>query len=273
MENQSWSFYVGGVLERRRAPILIEIVEQKPMEVFLVAVGAVACSVIADEIGDTTKRDRGFEAIGVPHDPVGHVAAVAAAGHAQPVPIDPRILLQHRVHAGHYVLVIHATPIVGDAAFELLTITGGAARIAEEDRVAAGRVNLKFVIPVHAVLSGGPSVNAEDHRIFFAGIKAYRLHQKTVNGPMIGTGVRNSLHSCRIQLIPQFRIDPRQLAFNAAVQARDVKIIQAPKIVRKIGHHTGLFVDVESVYAAFTLSNGRDVARSQVDAKDLQGAL
>src|ERR1700730_2076590 len=52
IQNQRWCLDVLGVLERRSVPVLVEIIEQESVEVVLVAVGAVARSVVADEVGN-----------------------------------------------------------------------------------------------------------------------------------------------------------------------------------------------------------------------------
>src|SRR5215472_165212 len=77
MKNQSWRFDVAGVLQRRGVPVLIEVVEEEALKVRLVAVGAVARAVVADEIGYGAESNRGLEAIRVADNPVGHVATVA----------------------------------------------------------------------------------------------------------------------------------------------------------------------------------------------------
>ena len=78
------------VLQRRRVPVEIVLLEDVAAEVVRVAVGAVARAVVADEVRDAAQRDRRLEARGVADDPVRHVAAVAAAGHAEAVRVDPR---------------------------------------------------------------------------------------------------------------------------------------------------------------------------------------
>src|SRR5205085_4003788 len=127
-----------------------------------------------------------FEAIRVADDPVGHEAAVAAAGDAQPVAVYPRILRQNHVDAAHDVCVIFATPLAHDAILDLLAVAGRAARVGEEDRPAARRVYLELLIPVDAILPCGAAVNAEDHRILLAFLPAERLHEKAVNPPAVG---------------------------------------------------------------------------------------
>src|SRR5260370_34093739 len=110
-------------------------------------------------------------------DPGGWVTAIAAAGHAHAVLIDPRIFFQRCVHAVHHVEVVFAAPFIDDAALELLAITGRPARIREQHRIALRRVDLKLVIPINAVLTRRPTMYAENHRIFLSGLPADRLNQ------------------------------------------------------------------------------------------------
>src|SRR5580698_2120125 len=95
------------------------------------------------------------------HNPIRHEAAIAAAGDAHPLRIDPGILLNRRVYPRHDVLVIHATPVIDDSALEFLPIPRRPARIAEEYRPSLRRVDLEFVIPIHAVLTRRSAVNAQ----------------------------------------------------------------------------------------------------------------
>src|SRR5260370_35851710 len=55
MQNQRRSLDIPSILERRSAPVLIEIVKQETIEVVLVAVSAIARPVVADEIGNAAQ--------------------------------------------------------------------------------------------------------------------------------------------------------------------------------------------------------------------------
>src|SRR5580700_2374115 len=129
------------------------------------------------------------------YNPIGHEAAVASAGHAHAIAIDPWILLQRGVDAGHDVLIVHRAPIVDDAAFELVAIPGGTARIAKEDRPTFGGVDLEFVIPIDTVLPGRSAVNAEYHWILLARLPAHRLYEEAVDIPAIGALISKPLHA------------------------------------------------------------------------------
>src|SRR5437660_367975 len=78
-------------------------------------------------------------------------AAVAPAGYAQPVAVDPWIFCENRIHAIHDVFVSFPAPIHFDRALEFLAVTAGAARIREEYGPSARRVDLKFVEPIDAI--------------------------------------------------------------------------------------------------------------------------
>src|SRR5205085_5348372 len=116
--------------------------------------------------------------------------AVAAAGHAQLVSVNPRVLFERGIHTCHHVLVIHAAPVVHNAALELLAVSGGSARIAEEHCPAFARIDLELVIPVHAILAGGSAVDAHHHWILPAGLPAYGLYDETIDVPAVGALVR-----------------------------------------------------------------------------------
>ena len=70
----------------------------------------------AHPVGDGALGRGGGEPVGVADDPVGHKAAIAAPGDAQPFLIDLGILFQHTVRKGHQVVVINGavfSPQVG----------------------------------------------------------------------------------------------------------------------------------------------------------------
>src|SRR5947208_2257623 len=116
------------------------------------AIGTVAGAVVGDEVGKAAERNGGLEAVGVADDPVCRVAAVAAAGDAHAVFIDPRIFLKSGIDAVHHVGIIVPAPLAVNTAFELLPVPGRTARICEQNGVSLCRINLKLVVPVNAIL-------------------------------------------------------------------------------------------------------------------------
>src|SRR5262245_18769182 len=101
MEDQRGSLHIFDVLQRRLVPVGFEFLEDIAAEIFGVTVGAVTCAVVADKVGDAAQGYGRFEPRGVADDPVRHESAIAAAGDAEPVLIDPRIFCKHRVDAIH----------------------------------------------------------------------------------------------------------------------------------------------------------------------------
>src|SRR5471030_256154 len=273
MQNQRRRLDVLGVLQRRRVPVLVELVKQESLEVFLVPVGAVARAVVADEIGDAAQRHRGLESRGVAQNPVGHIAAVTSAGHAQPLGVHPRILFERRIHARHHVLIVHAAPIVRDAPLELLPVAGRSARIAEKNRPPLGRVDLELLIPIHAVLARRPAVNAHHHGILLARLPADRLHEKSIDVPPVRALITQAFHGGHVQSRPEIRIQVRQLALARAVQGRRIKVVQVLEIVSQVSHHAGLLVDVEAANGALSGGHGRKLVAVRIHAENVRLAL
>ena len=165
-------------------------------------VGAVTRAIVGNKIRNTAQRHCGFEAIGVADDPVGHIAAITPAGHAHVILIDPGISFQRHIETIHDVEVIFAAPFADNAALELLAIAGRAARIRKQHRIAFRGVNLKLVIPVDAVLSGGSAVNAENQRILLACLPPDRLNEKAINVPIICALISEALDLGQLPLLP-----------------------------------------------------------------------
>src|SRR5262249_47663843 len=174
-------------------------------------------------------------------------AAVAAAGDAEAIPLDPRVLRQRRVDAVHDVDVVPAAPVQLDAALELLAVAGGAARVGEEHRPAVRRVDLELVIPVEAELAGRAAVNCQDHRILPARLPADRLHEEAVDVPAIRTLERHAFDRHQLQLLVERRVQVRELPRTPAVEIGDVEVVEVRRIVFAVGDPPALLVDVDEV--------------------------
>src|ERR1051325_5146870 len=210
MQNQSWRFDVARVLQRRAVPIQIHLLKNVAAEIGRVSVRAIAGTVIRNEVRETAQCDRRFEAICMTDDPVSHEAAIAATRHAHPILIDPWIFSERGIESVHDVLIIFAAPFTDDAALKLLTITGRAARVCEQHRVPVGRINLKLVIPIDAILPRRTAVNAENQRILFARLPINRLDEETIDVPIVRINLK--------LVIPIDAILPRRTAVNAENQ-------------------------------------------------------
>src|SRR6266404_506515 len=236
MQDQRRSLDVLCPLERRTVPIQIKLLEYITAKVAFVSVSPVASPVVADEVHHAPERDRRLEHVRVAYNPVGHVPAVASAGHSQPVAIDPRILLQDRLNAVHHILVVFATPLAYDATLELLAVAGRASRVCEEHRPAARGIHLKLVKPIDAVHSGGSSVNAEDHRVLLSFLPADGLDEEAVDIPSVSALVTDALDLLKLELTPKRVILSRQLSFVLTRDVRDVKIVKMFEVVCGIDH-------------------------------------
>src|SRR5262249_27957765 len=117
------------VFQWRPIPIGFKSIEYVPAEVFGVAILAVTGSLITDEIREAAQRDSGFEASRVAKYPIGQEAAIATAGHAEAIRINPGILRQYGIHAVHDIHVIFAAPLPLESQFKFFPVTCGASRI------------------------------------------------------------------------------------------------------------------------------------------------
>src|SRR4051812_15919450 len=166
MQHQGRGMDILRVLQGRRIPILLEVVEQKTLEIVRVTISAVPSPIVADEIRNGSQGHRGLEPVGMSHDPVRHESAVAAAGHSHSVRVNPIISFEDGIYAGHNVLVIHAAPVVDNPTFELLSVAGRSSRVTKKDGPTPRRIHLELVIPVDSVLSGRPPMHTQNQRIF-----------------------------------------------------------------------------------------------------------
>ena len=85
VEDQDRRGHLLDVRQRRKLPVPLDLVARRACQLALAEPRPdVAGAVERDEVGEAAHRDRRLEAVGVPDDPVRHVAAVAAAGHPEP---------------------------------------------------------------------------------------------------------------------------------------------------------------------------------------------
>jgi len=126
----------------------------------------IAGSIHRGQVGNTAVSDGGPEAIGMPHEPVCHEAAIAATSDAQTLLIDITPGDQ-RVHAGHDVQRVLLAPDPTHGKREFASIAATAARIGVEHHVALARLELHFVEEAIAVVGMRSAVNLQDQGIFF----------------------------------------------------------------------------------------------------------
>ena len=107
----------------------------------------------------------GAEAIRLADDPRREHAAARTAGDEQVVGVDVA-LRDHRIDAGHQVVVVIARIGVVDQVAEGFAVAGAAARVGVQHDVARRREQLQLGGVVRAVGGERPAVDLEDQRIF-----------------------------------------------------------------------------------------------------------
>src|SRR5258705_11004986 len=144
--------------------------------------------------------------------PIRHESTVAAARYSQPISINPRVALQHRVDTAHYIAIVFAAPLADDAAFKLLPVTGRASGIREEHCITVRGVDLKLVIPIDAILSGRSAMDAENHGILFPGLPVDWFDEEAIDVPIVGALVCEAFDIGKLQLPPQRLIEIGEFA-------------------------------------------------------------
>ena len=127
---------------------------------------------VADQIaGHAALGDVALEAAFlVGGDVVGHVAAVAAAGHAQAIEVDPGAAADGLVHEGQQILI--GAAIVGSLDVLMLwAIAAGAPRVAVNDCKAFGGQTLVFHGQAVGVEGMGAAVDIQNSGVLFVGVE------------------------------------------------------------------------------------------------------
>src|SRR5581483_4448782 len=128
-------------------------------------------------------------------------------------------------------------------------------------------VNLKFVEPVNAVHSRRAAVDAQDHRIFLPLFPAERFDEKAVNVPSVGALVSDALNVLKLEFLPEWRVQMRQLFFVAAREVGDVKVIEVPEVIDRINELVRLIVDVHVAHRARAGSDRANLSGGRINAK------
>src|SRR6266404_7255289 len=187
MQYQSRSLNVFCVFQRRPFPVEIKPVEYVSPKIRRVAISAISCAIVGNEVGDTAECDCGFEPVRVSHDPIGHEAAITPARDAKAISIYPGITFQRRVDAVRNVDIVFTAPLTYYPAFKLLTITGRTSWIGKQHCITLRRIDLKLLIPIDAILARRPTVHAENHWILFTILPADRFYEEAINVPVVRT--------------------------------------------------------------------------------------
>ena len=112
-------------------------------------------------VGDGTLGNGGTKPVCMADNPVGHKAAVGAAGHAHAGGVDHGIGLEHDVGKLHQVVVVVGAVMAPDVG-KGVALSVGAARIAVEDEVAGVGPHLHLVVVELAEQGARTAVNMQN---------------------------------------------------------------------------------------------------------------
>ena len=209
----------------------------------------------ADPVGDRPLGSGADKPVGVADDPVGHKAAVAAAGLADLRPVDLGVGVQHRVGEVHQVLVVGLAVMAADI-HKLVVPAVAAHRVAVEDKVAHVRPDLHLMVEDRAVGRLGAAVDIQDRRVFLFGVEVLREQHPSADRPAFAFDADR----LRDGDVFPFQDGVVEVADPLHLTGREVRFIQFLQTVVIEGHHQRLaarFGDVEPVDAAFLLDDRR----------------
>ena len=164
---------------------MLHVLPRRTWEPVLGAVDVhVSCQHPAVPVDHGLGHHRGAEAIRLADDPAAQHATTASAGDEHVLVVDVSSC-NHRVYAGHEVVVVEARIGVVDQIAELLSVAGAAPRVGVQHHIPGGCVELNLGGEAIAVVGERPAVNFEEQRILVAGIEIGRLHNPTLNAAPI----------------------------------------------------------------------------------------
>ena len=132
-----------------------------------------------DKVGNAPHGTGSLEPLGVADDPVGHVAAIGPAAHAQPIRVHVRITAKHLIGEVHQILVIDGAPPTYQIEV-ILPPTVAAVGICIEHEPTAGGQQLHLMVVLGTVGRLGAAVNVQ-----YAGILLPRLVSGGADDPAI----------------------------------------------------------------------------------------
>ena len=179
------------IFQRGQSPELFRVVVDVSVTLVPGKVEAdVRHAVEAEPVGDGPLGGGAAEPVRVADDPVGHKAAVAAAGLADPGRVDLGVLGQHRVGEVHQVDIIRV-PVVAPDVHEHVVPAVAAHGVAEEDEVAQGGPNLHLMVEDRAVDGLGAPVDVQHRGVFLGGIEVSGLQNPALDLPAPALDVQN----------------------------------------------------------------------------------
>ena len=163
-----------GVLHGAVPPELFDVRPDGRAALILRKVRAnVGHAVKACPVRDRALAGAGAEAVGVADDPVGHEAAVGAAGLKEVVCVHLGITRERRVAEGHEVVKVDRAVLAANVHERAAPVAAGG--VAKDDKVATACPVLHLMVENGAVDGLGTAVNVEDDGVLFARFEVHRL--------------------------------------------------------------------------------------------------
>ena len=220
MDDQRGRLEVSGEVVRRPLLVHLFVGPGRALELPLREPQLLGSAVLAGQVVDARVREQALEAVSVAQNPVGHVAAVAAAAGADAGLVHERQRL-NVVHRLHDVGVDLAAPVGADLVHELLPPAGTAARVGRHHHVAGRGEQLHVPAEVEAVVPGAlrAAVDEHDHGVFLRRVEAGRLDEPTLHLRALGPFDTDGLGGIHLQLGQQGVVDVRDLRGAAGARA------------------------------------------------------
>ena len=223
-DDQGRGLDLGHLAERRARPVSGRIFpRQRPQPIRAEEGRRVGGERHAGPVDDGLLRGGGAKAGGLADDPRGQDAAARSAGDEQIVGVGAA-LGNRGVDRGHEVVIVAVGIGLLDPVGEALAVTGGAARVGEEDGVAGGGIKLIVGREMRAITGVGAAVDFKDHRHAGARLVARREHQPGGDIAAIGGANRKRLEAAEVLGRQGQIVEPGELAgCAAAVADRDIR--------------------------------------------------
>ena len=217
-----------GIFERRAVPHLLRAVPRVGLHrAQIVVVADVGGQALADKVGDGALGGHRGKAVGVADHPVGHKAAVAAAGHADSGRVDLRIFCQHHVGELHQVVVVqHAVARATDVG-KFVALAVAAARVTEKDKVALVGPKLHLVEKDFAVDRLRPAVDIQNGRIGLVRVVVHRLDDPAIDLDAVAVGEGKAVQRADRVGAQKFAVQVGELVLFALPFLAGVDLLQA----------------------------------------------
>ena len=252
MDDQCGRLEIGGILQRRLLPHLFRVLKDGVVGLIFAEEDAdIGNAIEADPVGDAPLGGGAAEAVCVADDPVGHKAAVAAAGDGHTPLVDLGIARQHRVGKVHQVLIFRLTVAAPDVSKGVAPAIG-ADGIAEEDKIALPRPILHLMIEYLAIDRAGATVNVQNGGIGLAGVVIDGLQDPA--GDVLSLAAQRDLLIVGNIAVLQRLFVKFGKAGIASVLLQPVKLLQLA-VQHGDGQQLAVFADIKGIDGAFAAKN------------------